>query len=142
MTHNPRMKWIALGIAFVVGLLMGAFIHRAGDSEVSQQQMFIFIVVAFAVIIGASVVWWRSLDELAREAHKSAWFWGGSVGLGLAAIPMVIITQMAARGAIELDQFSGTAGFLLGFSGGAGVPILTTLAGYFIAWGIFWWQKR
>lgn len=142
MTHNPRMKWIALGIAFAIGLAIGVLTYQNNDGELTEQQFLVYAAAAFGAVIATSILWWRSLDELAREAHKTAWFWGGSIGLAVTVIPMVIITQMAARGDIELEQFSGTAGFLLGLSGGVTLPIVTTLMGYFVAWAIFWWQKR
>jgi len=89
MTHNPRMKWIALGVCFVVGMGLGFFSDAFDDRENPGLFMAMMVLVATAIILPASIVWWRSLDELAREAHKSAWFWGGSFGL-VAITPVLL----------------------------------------------------
>src|SRR5690606_7138164 len=34
--------------------------------------------------------WWRGLDEAAKEAHKWAWWWGGTLGFVVGGAAVVI----------------------------------------------------
>jgi len=142
MTHNPRMKWIALVLTFGIAFVLGILLRRTETGDLDGRIFTLLAIGSLAIFLPLALVWWRSLDELAKEAHKSAWYWGGSTGLGLSVIPIIALTEMTARGAVNLDQLAPEASFLLGLSGGVFIPIFMTLLGYLVAWGLFWWQKR
>jgi len=81
--------------------------------------------------------WWRDLDEAAREAHKSAWWTGGNIGLvvagaALAACVLGGFDPMPARFA-GIPAAYATAGVL-------GV-IAAQAVGYGVAW-LAWWGAR
>lgn len=84
------------------------------------------VVMGGAVLIG--IWWWRDIDEAAREAHKWAWWWGGSVGLAAGG---VIYLTGVSRGFGSSDLGDGVV-LMLG----------AQLLGYAIAWGVWWLQRR
>src|SRR5690606_14710418 len=59
-----------------------------------------FTGVMMAAVLGVSVWWWRRLDEAAREAHKWAWYWGGSSGMLIGLVLMLTLTTRPADIAI------------------------------------------
>lgn len=95
MRDRPRLRlWtglalFALGLA--VGTTMGRSLFQAPPGESAA-----LAVVALALGVAAilNFLYWRSLDEFARTAHKDAWFFGAGATfwvvmfavLGLAAL--------------------------------------------------------
>ncbi|MCR5878698.1 hypothetical protein [Phenylobacterium sp. J367] len=92
------------------------------------------------IIIGAlvvSVACWRALDEVARDAHKTAWYWGGSFGMLAAFIAFVAAKKLglepllvAGRGPLDLIE--------LGLIG----VIIAQLIGYLVVWAGWWFVRR
>lgn len=83
--------------------------------------------------------WWSRVDEAVREAHKTAWYWGGSVGMvpvmGLAAI------LMFDQSGLSLDRFAavpGDGGLILT---GIVITVGLQLVGYGLFWA-GWWLSR
>lgn len=83
--------------------------------------------------------WWSRVDEAVREAHKTAWYWGGSVGMvpvmGLAA------ALLFDRSGVSLERFAaapGDGGLILT---GIVVTLLLQLTGYGLFWA-GWWLSR
>jgi hypothetical protein len=89
---------------------------------------------------------WRRLDETAREAQKSAMFWGGSFGL-LAALIVTMTMPFAReawhglfayldahRGLYPLHAFTFIAGVLF--------AALMAVLGFLIAWAAWWARAR
>jgi hypothetical protein len=92
------------------------------------------IAALFAVFLH-----WRRLDEAAREAHKAAWYWGGSGGLGLSGLG---IGYLLAQPETELSRYAirpDDAGLLLS---GALYVIAAQFVGYLVAWAWWWWSRR
>ena len=44
----------------------------------------VLMAALLAYALWWSLAYWRQLDELARAAHERAWFWGGSIAMGVA----------------------------------------------------------
>lgn len=96
-------------------------------------------------IVGVLVLmrWhWQLNDEAVREAHKSAWFWGGSCGL-LLILPLAaafVLTKWTFYGAYLsfLRLGSGFGEFTAGFI----TAMLCMMIGYAIAWAWWWWKRR
>ena len=96
------------------------------------------ITAAMAVAFAACIWWWRGIDEAAREAHKWAWWWGGSGGM---AVGVVLLTTLTLRddGSTSLDV-GLSAPDLVGT--GMWAVLLFQLAGYSVAWAIWWLKHR
>lgn len=83
--------------------------------------------------------WWARVDEAVREAHKTSWYWGGSVG-------MVIVGALAAmlmtdRSGVALDRFAlvpGDGGLILT---GIVVTLVLQLVGYAVFWAGWWFTR-
>lgn len=97
-----------------------------------------------ALVVGALVMlwsrgWWVRVDEAVREAHKTAWYWGGSVG-------MVIVSGLAAfllfdRSGASLERFAmatGDGGLILT---GIVVALGLQLIGYGVFWAGWWFTR-
>lgn len=97
-----------------------------------------------ALLIGALVMlwsrgWWVRVDEAVREAHKTAWYWGGSAG-------MVIVSGLAAyllfdRSGVSLERFAmaaGDGGLILT---GIVVALGLQLIGYGVFWAGWWFTR-
>lgn len=142
MKHNPTVKWIALAIVFVAGLAMGIIAGRAGESDVPGRYMVGITVVTVLILLPATIIWWRSIDELAQEAHKSAWFWGGSLGMALSIVPIIVIAELTMQDRLDLDTVEPEVALLLGTVGGTMAVVVPALLGYFGAWIVYWIRKR
>jgi hypothetical protein len=92
-------------------------------------------LIAMAVVSVASVIYWRNLDEAAREAHKFAWFWGGSASLVLVIpiLPLLNTAQLVAAFGPHppSDWVIGGVLSLLGLQ----------VVGYSLIW-VGWWLVR
>lgn len=97
-------------------------------------------VAAVAAVIGAAgyratMRYWRGIDELARDAHKTAWFWGGSAGLLVSWTPLCVVY------ALQLVR-SQADPLLTGAMAGAAVVVGAQLLGYGVFWVGFWLRNR
>ncbi len=114
---------IALAGAVAIGLAAGAVnVLTAGHLETGVKTAIIAALVLLAFPV--SMPWWRRLDEMAREAHLSAWYWGGSIAGGMCVLSLLLV--------------AGPASPL--FRGGA-LVLLVQAAGYAICW-LGWWILR
>ena len=96
------------------------------------------IACAMAVAFAACIWWWRGIDEAAREAHKWAWWWGGSGGMAAGALVLLSVSSnepASSAAAIDLG-----AGELL--LGGMWIILMFQLAGYAVAWAVWWLKHR
>lgn len=96
-------------------------------------------LVLGAVAMGLSWRWWAKADEAVREAHKTSWYWGGSVGLvvvSVIAMPLFAISADFAPAAAGLTR--GEAGFMLA---GIILTVVLLLLGYIVCWA-GWWLSR
>lgn len=88
----------------------------------------------------AGLRWWGAADEAVKEAHKSGWYWGGSLGLGVAAGVMGLL--FATPPDVSLRQFAllpGDAGLI---ATGIALSVLLTLVGYVVGWAAWWLRNR
>jgi hypothetical protein len=96
--------------------------------------------VLVAVTFWATFAWWQRLDETARDAHKTAWFWGGSAGLGVAAIVGITLTTSGAREAWR--AFEAGAEPSVYILAGIMLCIVPQMIGYALFWAGWWLSKR
>jgi energy-coupling factor transporter transmembrane protein EcfT len=134
------------GVAVMLGLvLLLGFVGGLGSAFLSDRpgSMGFWATVTFtgvmmAAVLGVSVWWWRRLDEAAREAHKWAWYWGGSSGMLIGLVLMLTLTTRPADIAIPAGLGETPADLV-----GAGMLIILgfQLVGYGLAWA-WWWLGR
>jgi len=83
--------------------------------------------------------WWLAIDEAAREAHKTGWYWGGTAGL---LVAMVLFTGLHfADPTISLARYAmieGDAGLILT---GIAVTATAQLIGYGLVWSGWWFFR-
>ena len=100
--------------------------------------------IASVLMIGAlafGAVWIRSIDEAAREAHKAAWYWGGSGGMALGGVVIVLATLTGAeRWAVPSLLEGRTDPAAYAATGAFGI-LLLMLAGHTVVWA-WWWLAR
>lgn len=132
----PRLFLNVMAIAFVCAVL-GAL------AAVFKPESKLLIYATLGLVTGAVTLWmgwrwWQAVDEAVREAHKTSWYWGGSVGLvvvGMCALPLVSIAQ--AEGPVS-GLTPNEAGFMLA---GIILTVFTLLFGYIACW-VGWWLSR
>lgn len=90
-------------------------------------------------IVGGCAVASRHVDEAVREAHKSAWLWGGCFGLafllGVTAWARAVGPAFSFR---DLQVGQGDPGVFLS---GILVCLGLQFVGYAVAWAL-WWLRR
>ena len=137
-------------LGFVSGLAGGwvAYLEASDPALAARIAPFELVSIAVLGVAGmvvalvASVRWMRVIDEAAREAHKSAWFWGGSVGL-LAAMPILMMAVLPQTADWRLpDWFFGRTDPMAYAAMGAWALISLMLLGYGVAWAWWWWKRR
>jgi len=97
----------------------------------------IALLPVLAVITALSTwTWWRALDEVAKEAHKFAWYWGGSLGMGVAGALLILVDSQR----IAVPQI--LPGLHSEFALGAATVMLAQVTGYLVAWAGWWWSHR
>jgi hypothetical protein len=133
---------LAIGGAVVV-TAMGV-----ATTRLSHQMIPLWIANFVAIVWGLACASqaWRRVDEAAREAQKSSWFWGGAFGLLLA----LIITMMMP---LMRDTWHGVFLFIDAHRGGWPLHALTfdcgvlfaaiaQIIGALIGWAAWWAAKR
>ncbi|SJM49944.1 hypothetical protein FM111_02160 [Brevundimonas diminuta 3F5N] len=127
---------LVLLIGVVGGLASGFLADRPGSG--AFWTTLAFTVVMMVAVLGVSFWWWSRLDEAAREAHKWAWYWGGSTGMLIGLVLMMVLTTRPADIAVPASLGETPADLI-----GAGMLaiLLFQLTGYGLAWA-WWWLGR
>lgn len=123
---------LVVGMACAIG---AAVLTGVGWSAVAAGALTASLAMAAAVLI--VVWWWRRLDEAAREAHKWAWFWGGNVGLAVAAAAFLTLIRMDLD-ASDLAAYGPADMIALGIA----LTLFLQLIGYTLAWAGWWLARR
>jgi hypothetical protein len=97
-------------------------------------------------IVALGIYAWIRLDETGKEAHKFAWFWGGTAALVVAQLLAVgsLVTPVLAEpvGAMVAnytkDGQTAQTGFTLGVYAAAVIQII----GYGLVWAVWWLSAR
>jgi hypothetical protein len=132
-------------LAAVAGGMIGYLSARGAVVDEDRIALWLVIGVAVVLMIGAMAVtigWMRSIDEAAREAHKSAWFWGGCGGMAVGGVLIIVasVPQAAAFRIPEGLAVRSDPAALMAL-GAAALGLLMT-AGYTLAWAWWWWRRR
>jgi hypothetical protein len=97
------------------------------------------LVIAIAWLTVFLILAWRKMDETARSAHKNAWFWGGSVGLGLGLLGLLTVFRMDPHPAL-LMRFGRQPVFLM--MEGATIAAIPAFVGYALVWTGWWLRAK
>lgn len=128
-----RIPTWALATALLIsGLLIGILLEEAA---LPLPVRTLLILALIPILTLACWLYWRRLDEAAREAHKFAWYWGGSIGLGIAGAIMVIVQ----RSGMEFLPTDMAAGELVSL--GITLCMVVQVLGYGVVWA-WWWLAR
>lgn len=133
------------GVSAAVGWTIGYQEGRGSPVDVDHAMFWAMGAVATIAMVGAMVTtlaWMRSIDEAAREAHKSAWFWGGCGGLAVGGV-FFILASIPPAAAVEITAwFPGRTDPVAYAATGAAALALLMGAGYSLAWTWWWWKRR
>ena len=127
---------VSLGLGLIGGVLGVILSGQPGVAGFAMTAVMLALVMAAALSI--CVWWWRHLDEAAREAHKWAWFWGGTSGMAVGAVLLMVLSLR--REEVVLPQWAGETPPELLLNGMMAI-LLFQLAGYGLAWA-WWWLGR
>jgi len=126
----------ALGSLLIWGVAAITISRRAALAQASTAWlMTTAYAAAMAWALGFLWLYWRRLDEAAKEAQKFAWFVGSIAALVLTA-PIMMFFRL---GALPLPHGAPPG---VHFALGWVMLALLQLLGFLIAWAGWWWAKR
>ena len=134
---------VTVGGSVGMGYLVG---HLSASAGVGLDKAMIWGIGIFAVIVMAGAIlvgtlWMRSIDEAAREAHKAAWYWGGSGGMAAGGVLMILsFLPQAANISIPSFLSGRTDPAAYAVTGAVGMMSIMMI-GYLIVWA-WWWIVR
>ena len=131
-------------ILVLAGIAVGYGSERGGPSAEASVP-FVMVGLALVLMTGSfwiGVLWMRSIDEAAREAHKWAWYWGGTAGMAVGGV-LMLLSGIPRRSPLQVPLVMGGTPDPAGYaaSGAFALMMMMTL-GYTIAWAIWWWRHR
>lgn len=132
-----KVMGLCLLVGLAVGMIAGLINAFGGPAAGGLRIALMGLTLTF--VLGITLVWWRGADEAVREAHKWAWYWGGTVGI---AVGMVVFGLLSWRGvAFTLPPLTqdGPAGYVMT---GMALILGLELVGYLVAWAIWWLRHR
>jgi hypothetical protein len=142
MTIN-KLKSAYLVYVLLSGLIGGGIslaISTGSLDALTGLKLFLgFFSVTLLVATPYMLVWWKKVDEAVKEAHKWAWFWGGSVGMMLAI--WVATINAFTQGVLVTGALTGLGLENHALEVGVMGTIILMSYGYIGAW-VFWWSKH
>ena len=124
---------LSLGLGVMLGLF-SAMTREAGPLSLALTA--VVVIVLSAVGVWLIAMYWRRIDEAAREAHKWAWWWGGNVALIPVMAGLLFLVERPHLGAPLLPGATATPAHYV--ATGAILAVGALLLGYAVAW-LFWW---
>lgn len=131
-------------LTFIGGAVIGYLEASGAPINVGAASFWVLVAVAVVVMAGAMVIgtiWMRSIDEAAQEAHKSAWYWGGSAGMAVGGVLLVIAAVQPATASLDLPTVLGRSDPVAYAAAGAFGILTLMLIGYGVVWA-WWWLSR
>lgn len=135
---------ILMALLFVAGVVVG-FLSAKGSLDADRALVWVVAAMAVIIMTGGMVVtvaWMRSIDEAAQEAHKAAWFWGGTAGMMVGGILIILTVLPQARTWAIPSGFEGRADPAAYAATGGAAMMLIMVLGYTIVWAWWWWRRR
>lgn len=139
---------VAVGLVFLAAAVMGGVLgyleSRGQDVTTSSAALWAvggFAAVTMLVSLWAGLKWMSSIDEAAQEAHKWAWFWGGSGGMAVGGV-LVIMASLPQSAMIQIPAWYSDRTDPAAYAATGAFAMLTLmLLGYGVAWA-WWWLGR
>lgn len=135
---------------FIIGMLCGAgfaFVEDASLLGGMSSRTGLLIALVLAGLLGTASVWlggrWmKSIDEAAQEAHKWSWYWGGSIGMAVGMV-LILMAMLPLSSNIRLESwFDGRTDPAAYMATGAVAIVGLMMIGYLLAWALWWFQRR
>ena len=129
-------------LMFVVGIAAGYF-GAQSDAPPETVQFWILAVSAPFIMVGGlwmGAAWMKSIDEAAQEAHKASWYWGGSAGMAVGMIA-IVLAQLPQIETVQFEPIGGRTDPAVYMAAGALGMVGLMLVGYIIVWA-WWWLAR
>lgn len=143
----PDRQTIRVAGLYAIGVV-GAVALSLGLTKPAQ----IYGPGAMGSVAVLSVAWalafagmaWRRTDEAAREAHKIAWFWGGSFALIalLVVLPFVAVLVFHARFGPIFTPGAAERSPVTVLLAGVALAAVVQAAGYLVVWSAWWLRRR
>lgn len=133
---SPQHRYVATLVALMLAFTAVNFGLRLAGYRPSSTVLLAMTLGWLALLFVLTGRYWRSIDEAAREAQKSAWFWGGSIGgavafLGMTSNPFGVVDAIVPA---DADREA-----LLIY--GAAIVAVGQIVSFFLAWA-YWWARR
>jgi hypothetical protein len=136
------------GVILLAGFVMGAVLGymEGKGQDVMTSTAVLWVVGAFAALtmlisLWVGLRWMSSIDEAAQEAHKWAWFWGGSSGMAVGGV-LVIMASLPQSAMIQIPAWYSDRTDPAAYAATGAFAMLTLmLIGYTVAWA-WWWLGR
>jgi hypothetical protein len=100
----------------------------------------LILAALFAVASLLTVAYWRGLDEAAKEAHKWAWWWGGSFAILPPLIALPLLAPTIDK--VVLPAILQPSGPFAWLTVGILTLLVLQMTGYLIAWAFWWFWRR
>lgn len=130
--------WLLMAMTLVLGAVTGSvysWLEHAGAMPGPLMSALILFVL-FGLLIAGTIWWWMRADEAVREAHKWAWYWGGSIGMCVGLGTLLLGYAYGGRDPVPADMSYGAVLFA-----GATLVLAPMLVGYGVAWFAWWLSK-
>jgi hypothetical protein len=124
---------LALVIAFAV---VPRALHLAWGAPVALTVLAVAVVAA----LWLGGVYWSRIDEAAKEAQKTAYFWGGSFGGAIGAL--LVFWLCVPSGSAAYHWLTGALPHMPLMVLGVGVVLIVQTVGFLLGWAIWWGAKR
>jgi hypothetical protein len=138
MTRQQGVYLSALGLVAtgaVTGLAVG--LDTFSSFELAGWAKLALIVAVIAATGALSWQWWKHLDEVAREAQKFGWYWGGSAGIVAAGTVLILVDSGRMAPPAFLLQAASNP-----FVAGGMTVLGAQMIGFVIVWAGWWLAHR
>ena len=140
-SQNKRRALVRT-LMVVLGLVLVAFALVARMWDVAVHWPMLALLVAFCVL---AVLEFVTFDEVAKQAHYIAWYWGSLLGLIVVGLIQVLFAFTGQPFVIvqeALMRWFGGADPMTSFLSGMMVAPLLMTAGFFVIRTIDWLRSR
>jgi hypothetical protein len=132
------MKMLGLSVLLGMGVGGAAALIDAFGGPATAPLHLALLAVSIVAVVWICVSWWRSADEAVREAHKWAWYWGGSTGMAFVMLLFALSTWEVID--VTLPPLGDTPNDLI--MTGVALTVGAQGVGYLVAWAAWWLRHR